>query len=384
VHERFLVALRAHNPARYEVQRLTDLLQAAAQEKRQFEITAAALEEAIASRNDKIYELELEGRQLRSDWATAEGLLEEERKQRDRLEQTIASLYAEVSHFKVQLRAAQRRAGAAEKRCRELEAMLDFAGALLPDETQRTAGTEASQDSLLGSAGQSAGPADPLAQISALLQANPLLDISSLPRFNQLLQRIAQRQIDEADSFVRQIPLASEISYDGEARDWLLNLTREAEHSIDSISPSSVDAGMRGFEGGLWTSDLGVRYLELQRAAISRKVRIRRIFLFENRELANDETFLAIAQMQRGIGIEIRKLEYELIPDWLQSMISDYTIFDGLVGYERTSATAFAAGRTRSAIVRTALSPAPARINSLQEQFEQLWDAADPDRLMEE
>lgn len=46
VHEQFLAALRAHNPARYEVQRLTDLLQVAAQEKRRYEITVAALEEA--------------------------------------------------------------------------------------------------------------------------------------------------------------------------------------------------------------------------------------------------------------------------------------------------------------------------------------------------
>ena len=62
VHEQFLVALRVHNPARYEVQQLTDLLRAAAQEKRQYQITVVALEEAIASRNDKIYALELEGR----------------------------------------------------------------------------------------------------------------------------------------------------------------------------------------------------------------------------------------------------------------------------------------------------------------------------------
>jgi transcriptional regulator with XRE-family HTH domain len=134
VHEQFLVALRAHNPARYEVQRLTDLLQAAAQEKRQYEITVGVLEEAIASRNDKLYELELEGRQLRSAWARAEGLLEEERKHRERLQEEMDSLYTEVSHFREQLLSAQRRAAAAEERCRELESQLDSAGALLPDE----------------------------------------------------------------------------------------------------------------------------------------------------------------------------------------------------------------------------------------------------------
>lgn len=139
VHEQFLAALREHNPARYEVQRLTDLLQAAAREKRQYEITAAALEEAIASRNEKIYTLELEGRQLRSGWAGSEGLLEEERRRRVHLQETLEGLYKQVSYLKEQLRAAQRRAADAEGRCRDLEGQLDAAGALLPDEDQQAA-----------------------------------------------------------------------------------------------------------------------------------------------------------------------------------------------------------------------------------------------------
>jgi transcriptional regulator with XRE-family HTH domain len=139
VHEQFLVALQVHNPARYEVQRLTDLLQVAAREKRQYEITVAVLEEAIASRNDKIYELELEGRQLRSSWARTERLLEEEKKHREHLQQAMDSLYTEVSVLSSRLVSAQRRAASAEERCRELEARLDSAGALLPDGDQGTA-----------------------------------------------------------------------------------------------------------------------------------------------------------------------------------------------------------------------------------------------------
>lgn len=139
VHEQFLAALREHSPARYEVQRLTDLLQVAAQEKRQYQLTVAALEEAIASRNDKIYALELDGRQLRSGWVRTEGLFEEERKQRVHLQETIDNLCTQVSHFKEQLLSAQRRAAEAEDRCRELEARLDTAGALLDDEDQETA-----------------------------------------------------------------------------------------------------------------------------------------------------------------------------------------------------------------------------------------------------
>ena len=139
VHRQFLAALREHHPARYEIQRLTDLLQVAAQEKRQHEITITALEEAIASRNERIYALEREGRQLRSSWAGAEGLLEEEGKDRERLRETIDTLYTQVSFFKEQLLSAQQRAAQAEDRCRELEARLDAAGAVLPDDGQPTA-----------------------------------------------------------------------------------------------------------------------------------------------------------------------------------------------------------------------------------------------------
>jgi transcriptional regulator with XRE-family HTH domain len=139
VHEQFLAALREHNPARYEVQRLTDLLQIAAREKQQSQITVAALEEAIASRNEKIYALELEGRRIRSAWAGAESLLAEEAEQRMSLQAEIYSLRAQVRQLEQQLRSAHRRAANAEGRCRELEARLDSAGALLDDEPWQNA-----------------------------------------------------------------------------------------------------------------------------------------------------------------------------------------------------------------------------------------------------
>ena len=203
-------------------------------------------------------------------------------------------------------------------------------------------------------------------------------------RVNPLLQRLARREIERVTSFVRQLPGGSEISYDGEDRDWLLGLTREAERSIDAISLSTVDAGMRGFDGGLWASDLGTRYLELQREAIARHVRIRRIFVFENEDLARDETFLKITQMQRDLGVEVRMLDHQLIPDWMQSMIFDFIVFDGAVSFETTPATTFTAGQARPAIVRTLLAPMSVRVRHLEDQFEQLWEAANPEREIKE
>jgi hypothetical protein len=203
-------------------------------------------------------------------------------------------------------------------------------------------------------------------------------------RVNPLLERLARREVERVTSFVRQLPIGSEITYDGEDRDWLLGLTREAERSIDAISLSTIDAGMRGFDGGLWASDLGIRYLELQREAIARGVHIRRLFVFENEDLARDEIFLRTTRMQRDIGVDVRMLDHQLIPDWMRSMIFDFIIFDGVLSYELTPATTFTAGQARPAIVRTLLAPMSTRARHLEDQFEQLWEAASPERRIDE
>jgi hypothetical protein len=203
-------------------------------------------------------------------------------------------------------------------------------------------------------------------------------------RVNPLLQRVARREVERVTLFVRQVQVGGEIAYDGEDRDWLLGLTREAERSINAISLSTVDAGALGFDGGLWSSDLGHRYLELQREAITRKVRIRRIFVFEHEQLSIDETFLRVTQMQREVGVEVRMLDHRLIPEWMRAMIFDFVVFDGAVSYETTPATTFAAGQMRPAILRTSLASASSRVRDLGDRFEQLWQAADPERPLDD
>ena len=198
---------------------------------------------------------------------------------------------------------------------------------------------------------------------------------------NPMLLCLARQEIERSTWFVRQLPTGREIAYDGEDREWLLGLTKEAQHSIDAISLSTVDAGMRDFDGGLWTSDLGTRYLEMQREAINRNVTIRRIFVIEDKELAREETFMKVTQMQRDAGIDVRMLDQQLIPQMLQPMIFDFIVFDESVSYETTPATAFT---TRPVIVRTLLAPMPDRVRDLKSKFEQLWAAADPDRLVDE
>lgn len=140
----------------------------------------------------------------------------------------------------------------------------------------------------------------------------------------------------------------------------------------------TADGGAKGFDGGLWTSDLGARYLDRQREAIDRNVLIRRIFVFENEDLARDEAFFKITHMHRDIGVDVRILLHELIPPWLHWALSDFIVFDSAVCYEMTFH--FHAWAIRPAIVRTSLSTAPDRIRDLDKLFDQLWQAADPDR----
>jgi hypothetical protein len=203
-------------------------------------------------------------------------------------------------------------------------------------------------------------------------------------RVNPLLERLARRDMEQVASFVRQLPAGAEITYEGEDRDWLLGLTREAKRSIDAISLSTVDAGVAGLDGGLWTSDLGIRYVELQHQAITRKVRIRRVFVFDDAEMGRDEAFQRITQAQREAGVEVRMLDHEFGPAWMQSTISDFIVFDGSVSYQTMPVTTSTKLETRPGKLRTLLSPVPARVRELEELFEQLWDAADPYRKIDE
>ena len=203
-------------------------------------------------------------------------------------------------------------------------------------------------------------------------------------RVNPLLQRVARQEISRLTAFARQLQVGGEISYDGEDRDWLLGLTREAQASIDAISLSTVDAGVLGLDGGLWTSDLGIRYLDDQRKAIARDLRIRRIFVVEREDMAHDESFLRVTQMQRNAGVQVRMLAQKLIPDYLQSMIFDFIIFDGVVSYETAAVTPFTADQPRPGTLRTRLVPEPTRVRDLKQRFDQLWELADPERQIDE
>jgi hypothetical protein len=98
--------------------------------------------------------------------------------------------------------------------------------------------------------------------------------------------------------------------YEGEDRDWLLGLTWTTRTSIDATSLVTIDStqSQSRVDGGLWTSDLGQRYLNRQREVIERGVRIRRVFIVERPEFRQDEDLDRVRRMHTDLGIEARTL----------------------------------------------------------------------------
>jgi|HubBroStandDraft_5_1064220.scaffolds.fasta_scaffold00220_12 hypothetical protein len=206
---------------------------------------------------------------------------------------------------------------------------------------------------------------------------------------HSLLLDLVNREIERLALFVKQVQEASRsretvqsgndqpssITYNGEDREWLLALTSLARKSIDAISLSTIDAGVHDYDGGLWRSDLGHRYVELQRLAIRRALHIRRIFYFDRPEISQDEVFQGICAEQSAIGVSVRIIESSVLPQERTSLVSDFIVFDNCLAYETTSETALARGR-RPERLTTSLSAKEERVQDLLGRFEELWALA--------
>ncbi|MGH3995290.1 MAG: hypothetical protein ACRDSN_22845, partial [Pseudonocardiaceae bacterium] len=176
--------------------------------------------------------------------------------------------------------------------------------------------------------------------------------------------------------FMKGLSERGEITYDGEDRDWLLELTRNAQRSIEATSFMAVDASGTGFEdGALWTSDLGKRYLEAQQKALDRDVSIRRIFVLDDPDGAHDPELLRMCEIQQKLGIQVRILDPQTLPDLYHNWMFDFILFDSVVSYESTPA-AWAKKGTKPTIVSTRLVLSPHRVAERAGGFRELWDAA--------
>ena len=195
------------------------------------------------------------------------------------------------------------------------------------------------------------------------------------PNSPPLVYGFAQSQINRMSQFLKELGEGEEVCHDGEDRDWILGLTMQSQDTIEATSLSTVDAGGSGFHGGLWTSDFGQRYLQLQRDAMHRGVVIRRVFVFDTPGQTRESDFLRIYRQQRDLGIHARVLDQSAIPYALKSLLYDFIVFDGVISYEVTPASRVE-DTMKPTIVKTNLTLQPERVKERMRRFEELWAAA--------
>ncbi len=191
-----------------------------------------------------------------------------------------------------------------------------------------------------------------------------------------LVFEFAQSEIARLSEVLKAISEGADVTYEGEDRDWLLGLTKTAVATIDATSLTTVDAGGRGFvDGGLWSSDLGQRYMDVQRDATKRGVVIRRIFIMDRPELLTDPDFVSVCRLHQEIGIEARVLDPSQIPGTRRGSLFDFVIFDGVLSYQATPASRVG-DRSRPVIINTQLVTRPLAVQDRILRFQDLWKAA--------
>jgi hypothetical protein len=147
----------------------------------------------------------------------------------------------------------------------------------------------------------------------------------------------------------------------GENHDWMLTLTRAAEHSICATS-TSVD---REF----WNSEPAGRYLDAQQEAIDEQgVTVRRLFLLESaREL--DDRLLRLCEEQELRRIDVRAAVLPELPPHLQrGTTNDFILYDEEVSFEIEQ-------DLRDVNVRTRLTARQDYVRDRLKRFRELWDA---------
>lgn len=187
------------------------------------------------------------------------------------------------------------------------------------------------------------------------------------PRF---LRNIAQTEISRLSQFLRDLAGGVEIVYPGQDRDWLLALATHARSTIDAISMTAVVPGEKASGGGFWNTDVGLRYLEIQRGACQRGVTVRRIFVVD-RPAGRD--FENICDRQASIGVDVRVLRPHTLTGADKARLLDSIVFDGVVSYETHPVT-----ESGPAPVNTRLVLDPGQVRRRRELFEDLWNAASP------
>jgi len=192
-----------------------------------------------------------------------------------------------------------------------------------------------------------------------------------------IIHDIAQAEMARAAEFIKALGDGSDLTYEGEDRDWLLGLARHAKVSIDAISLATVDAGDMSHQDGLWASDLGQRYLDTQREVANQGVLVRRIFVLDQPDATGSPDLQRVYDLHRQMGIQVRTLDPRLVHANYRSSLFDFIVFDRILSYETTPASRVD-GSTRPIIVNTRIVQKPEVVAARLRRFEELWDQAEP------
>lgn len=193
------------------------------------------------------------------------------------------------------------------------------------------------------------------------------------PKSPPLVCGFAQSEINRMSQVVKELSEGGEVSCDGEDWAWIQELTMQAQRTIDATSLRMADASGSSFDDGFWTSELGQRYLELQREAMHRGVVIRRVFILDDPEQARKPDFLRIYRQQQELGICTKILDWSTVPPTLKNLLSDFIVFDGVISYEVILAARF---DMKPTIIKTNLVLQSSRVQERIRRFEKLWSAA--------
>jgi hypothetical protein len=201
--------------------------------------------------------------------------------------------------------------------------------------------------------------------------------VESAGRLNPLEElqlRFARHQVDDLANLLEGLR-SGRAEHEGEDPDWLLGLTRTARKTIDATSLTSLDQH-RGFvdEGDFWASDLGLRYLDLQRKAIERGVTVRRLFLLTE-DAIDEQALEKLLAPHRQIGVVTNVVRPEHVHFLHQNDLEQFILFDGKISYEFHTAQTLRKDAT-PLIASVALVVEPRLVRKRQERFEDLWSAA--------
>ncbi|MDX6739825.1 hypothetical protein [Actinocorallia sp. A-T 12471] len=189
----------------------------------------------------------------------------------------------------------------------------------------------------------------------------------------EVIRTFVEHEIDRTADLVEELSKGKATYEDGEDHNWILGLTRVARHTIDAISTATVDGHGSGLARGYWASDRGRRYLKLQADVIqSRGVAVRRLFVLEKSDDLAEPGFLAIFQSQAAIGIDVRTIHIDQVPEVLRSRL-DVIIYDGAIAYELLPSPETGPHR---GYLMTNLNARSQHVLDRRKTFEDLWELA--------